>query len=90
MKSLRLTNAMEQCPSLEADNRSASQDIPHLLRYPKFHYRVHKESATELCPEPVESSPHTLTPSLLTNYFNIIGPCTLRMRRTDYRARMGK
>jgi hypothetical protein len=33
---------MKQSPSSEANNHSASQEIPHLLRCPKFHYRVHK------------------------------------------------
>jgi len=29
-------------PSGELNNPSASQEIPHLLRKPKVHYRVHK------------------------------------------------
>ena len=33
---------MEQNPYSEADSPSASQDIPHVLRNRKFHYRVHK------------------------------------------------
>jgi len=34
---------MEQSPSREANNHSASQEIPtHLLRNAKAHYRVHK------------------------------------------------
>jgi len=32
---------MEQSPVWEDHSRSASQEIPRLLRNPKFHYRVH-------------------------------------------------
>jgi len=33
---------MELSPYLEANNHSASQDIPCLLCSPEVHYRVHK------------------------------------------------
>jgi hypothetical protein len=33
---------MEQSPSREANIRSSNQEIPHLLWYPKFLYRVYK------------------------------------------------
>jgi hypothetical protein len=46
---------MGQSHSWEADSRSADQQIPRLLRSPKFHYRVHK------------SPP--LDPTLLASYF---------------------
>jgi hypothetical protein len=31
----------EQNPSSQAESRSASQEILHLVRYPKVNYRVH-------------------------------------------------
>ena len=37
-----LTNSMEQSLSWEANRYTASQDIPHILRNPRFHYRIHK------------------------------------------------
>jgi len=38
---------MEQSPSSEANQFSASQEIPHVLWNPKAHYRIYK------CPPPV-------------------------------------
>jgi hypothetical protein len=35
-------NSMEQRRSWEANSFSASQEIPQILRNPKFHYRFHK------------------------------------------------
>jgi len=37
-----LTNSMELSPSWEANRFSASQQIPHILRIPKTHCRIHK------------------------------------------------
>jgi hypothetical protein len=38
---MKLTNSMEQSPSCEAYNSSASQEIPQIFYDPKFHHRVH-------------------------------------------------
>ena len=38
----RLTYSMVQSPSWEANWFAASQEIPPILRNPKFHYRTHK------------------------------------------------
>ena len=42
-----LTYSMEQSPFWEANQFSASQEIPRILCKPKVHYRIHK------CPPPV-------------------------------------
>jgi len=35
------TNSTEKSPSWEANSFSASQEIPRILRNPKFHCRIH-------------------------------------------------
>jgi len=66
-----------QSPSWEANWFAASQEIPHISRNPKLHYRTHK------CPPPVSilSQPnpvHIPTSHLLEIHPNIIHPSTPR------------
>jgi len=52
---------MEQSTSLEANSRSAEQDIRHLLRSPKVHYRSYMGPATGHYPQLDEYSTHPYT-----------------------------
>jgi len=72
----QLTNSMEQSPSLEAHNFSASQEVIRLLWNPKVHYRVYKSWPVVL-PEPDEFSPHSSL-FFLQIHSNIIVPSTPR------------
>jgi hypothetical protein len=70
---------MEQSRFLEADIRSASQEIPRILWKPKDHYRVHNSPSSV----PILSymNPiHTLASYVLNTHFNrnIILPSTPR------------
>ena len=54
---------MVQSPSWEADWFAASQEIPHISRNPKVHYRTHKRPPPVfILGQPVQSSPYTHIP----------------------------
>ena len=68
---------MVQSPSWEADWFAASQEIPHISRNPKIHYRTHKRPP----PVPILGQPnpvHIPTSHLLEIHPNIIHPSTSR------------
>ena len=72
-----LTYSMVQSPSWEANWFAASQEIPHILRNPKVHYRTHKRPPSISIlgqPNPV----HIPTSYLLEFHPNIIHPSTPR------------
>ena len=61
-----LTHSMVQSPSWAANWFAVSQEIPHISRNPKVHYRTHK------CPPPVypgpsQCSPYTHIPQIRPN-----------------------
>ena len=68
---------MVQSPSWKANWFAASQEIPHISRYPKVHYRTHKRPPP-VCilgqPNPV----HIPTSHLLVIHSNSIHPSTPR------------
>jgi hypothetical protein len=75
-----LTYPMVQRPSWAANRFAASQEIPHISRNPKVHYRTHKR------PPPVSilgqpNSVHIPTSHLLEIHPNIIHPSMPRSPR---------
>jgi len=48
---------MEQNPYSEANNSSATQETPRMLRNSKGHCRMHKQPPPVTYPEPDQSSP---------------------------------
>jgi len=72
-----LTHSMVQSPSWAANWFAASQEIPHISRNPKVHYRTHKRPPYVSIlgqPNPV----HIPTSHLLEIRTNIIHPSTPR------------
>ena len=67
---LILTYSMEQRPSWEANQFSASQEIPCILWNPKVHYHIYKSSPTCTILSYVNSV-HTPTFYFLKSHFNI-------------------
>ena len=81
-----LTYSMVQSPSLEANWFAASQEIPHISRNPKVHYRTHKR------PPPVsildQPNPDRIpTSHLLEFHPNIIHPSTPRSPQWSFSLR---
>ena len=68
-----LTHSIQHSPSSEANRFSASQEIPHILKNPKVHYRIHKYPP----PSPILNqldTVHTLKSHYLKIHLNIIIP----------------
>jgi hypothetical protein len=70
---MQLISEMKQGPPLEADNCSASPEIPCLLCNLKVHYCVQKGLPLDLILSHLNSA-NTLTPYLFKFRFNIIFP----------------
>jgi hypothetical protein len=58
-------------PCWEVASRSATQDLPNILRNPKVHYRVHKSPLCSLSSSQINPF-HTIPPYLSMINFNVI------------------
>jgi hypothetical protein len=65
------TNSMEQSPYSEANNHSASQEIPHLSKNPNVHYRVQNSPPLVLILSHMNPV-HTFLPYFPNIHYNII------------------
>jgi hypothetical protein len=68
---------MQHNPPVEADSRSAGQEIPRILYNPKVHYRT-DESTTGSYTEMIPAYVYTLGHDFLSIYFSIVLPSTPR------------
>jgi hypothetical protein len=65
---------MEQSPSWEANNSSASQEIPRIIWKPEGSLLHSQQPATCPYPEPYQSNPYPLTIQLLEEPFQYYLP----------------